>query len=36
MYPLPEFLVGDKVLVKCHMTGVWYPKYDAAYPVGHY
>ena len=31
VYPVPEFNVGDKVLVRNHTRDVWDPKYDVAY-----
>ena len=31
--PVPEFHVGDKVLVRNHTKEVWDPKYDTAYHV---
>ena len=32
-FPIPEFLVGDKVLVRNHTRDVWDPKFDVAYHV---
>ena len=32
-YPIPEFNVGDKVLVRNHTRNVWDLKYDIAYHV---
>ena len=33
MFTVPEFHVGDKVLVRSHTRDVWDPKYDTAYCV---
>ena len=32
-HPLPEFKVGDKVLVSNHTSHLWDLKYDSAYSV---
>ena len=33
IYPVPESIVGDKVLVRNHTKYVWDLKYDVAYRV---